>query len=147
MKAAQERGLMPSTGVGVGSLASVLLALLTTSVFFVLQDYGPESAIRKYNEAVLEGDNLALNQISSQTSDTPDGQWLQAQVHAFLAAGGRLRLEQMQRQPTTDLAEVEYVLRDPPAVRFLFVVTKENHVWRVNPQATHAVFDQVTGRK
>jgi hypothetical protein len=147
MKSAQQRGLMPSTGVGVGILASVLLALLTLSVFYVLQDYGPESAIRKYNEAVLNGDSLALNAISSQPIDSPDGEWLQAQVHSFLAAGGRLRLETIRREPTTDLAEVEYVLPDPPAVPFLFVVTKDNHVWKVNPSATHAVIDHFSGRK
>jgi hypothetical protein len=147
MKAAQERGLMPSTGVGVGIFASVLLALLTISVFYVLQDYGPESAIRKYNEAVLNGDVFAIDQISAQSSDTDDGQWLKAQVQFFLSKGGRLRLDRLVRQPTADIAQVEYVFREPPAIGFFFVVTKDNHVWRVNPQATHAVIDQVTGRR
>ncbi|MHB8637506.1 MAG: hypothetical protein ACYC96_13640 [Fimbriimonadaceae bacterium] len=146
MKAPRERGLMPSTGTGVGVLASILLALLTISVFYVLQDYGPESAIRKYNEAVQQGDVVALDQISAQPGETLDGQWLAAKVRDLLAAGGRLRLDTMDRQPTTDLAGVEYVLPGQQPVPFLFVVTKENHAWKVNPEATRKVFNQVTGR-
>jgi hypothetical protein len=141
MKAAQERGLMPSTGIGVGILASVLLGLLTLSVFFVLQDYGPESAIRTYNEAVLNGDTAAMDQISTQGHDDPDAEWLRVYVNEFLRQGGRLRLDRMDRDmdrvPAIAIAEVEYVRPAPPAMPWRFVVRKSDHVWKVDPRATH----------
>ncbi|HLK16134.1 MAG TPA: hypothetical protein VKT78_15120 [Fimbriimonadaceae bacterium] len=141
MKAARERGLMPSTGIGVGLLASILLALLTISVFYVLQDYGPESAVRKYNEGVLTGDLAAVNQISTQPVDPNDADWLRAYVQSFLRTGGRLRLMNMDRTPDRSVAYVEYVEPEPPSIQFLFVVRKQNHIWRISPTETRRVIE------
>jgi len=42
------------------AVAAAFLACLTIRVFFELQDYGPESAIRKFNEAVKNNDLGAM---------------------------------------------------------------------------------------
>lgn len=147
MKAAKERGLMPSTGIGVGILASALLALLTLTVFYVLRDYGPESAIRKYNEAVINGDIVGLDQISTQPDSSPSGGWLHDQVRDFLAAGGRLHLDRMERNPAQniDVASVRYVFPNQQVRGFLFVVTKQDHLWKVSPQMTEQALQRLLG--
>jgi hypothetical protein len=147
---------MPSTGIGAGILASVLLALLTSSVFYVLQDYGPESAIRKYNEAVRNDDILALRQATTQldhakapaaTAAEPDLTTYSRSVAQFvrdrLAANGRLRLDGMDRQPdqARATAGVEYVMPTGAPIQFLFVVVKEDHIWKVCPQLTVAALN------
>jgi len=43
--------------------AAAFVASLTIRVFFELQDYGPESAIRHINEAIRDGDSKTFNSL------------------------------------------------------------------------------------
>lgn len=135
MKASQ-RGLMPSTGIGVGLLASILLAALTISVFYVLQDYGPESAIRKYNEAVFNNDIGSADLYATQPYGRSEAAHLVFEaVRRSLAVGGRLRLLHMDRSPNGDaaLAVVAYVYPNGAVTQFDFEVVKQDHIWKVDP--------------
>jgi hypothetical protein len=150
VNSAKQRGLMPSTGIAAGIFASVLLSLLTLSVFYVLQDFGPESAIRKFNQAILDGDRNAEERASSQSLDGQEEQWLHTTVQRNLQAGGRLRLWQLDRHvdhpPSYVVAHVDYVFSNG-SLPFIFIVTYENHVWRVNPEATLAILRQLQGAR
>ncbi len=136
---------MPSTGLAAGILASVLLSFLTLSVFYVLQDFGPESAIRKYNQAILDGDYAMEARVSSQPIDSADGLRLHAFVLGLLRDGGRLRLWQLDRHvdqpPSYVVAYVDYVT-PTGSVGFPIIVTYENHAWKVNESATVAAIQE-----
>lgn len=49
-----------------GMAASGLLAAVTLTTFAVLRDYGPESAIRRFHEAIENGDARQLQAVSAQ---------------------------------------------------------------------------------
>src|SRR5687767_10393182 len=51
---------MSSPSRNHGWTASALLAVLTIAVFFVLQNYGPESAVRRFHDALLRRDGREL---------------------------------------------------------------------------------------
>jgi hypothetical protein len=146
-----------TTGLGAGILASSVLAAITLVVFYVLQDYGPESALRKYNEAVIsliqassssvspEARQAAINQdyqsldrVSAQPHGDPYSQWLGNIVVNCLRRGGRLRLIALVGGTPTDLvaANAAYVLPDGTQAYVFFYISRQDHVWKVDARQT-----------
>lgn len=113
--------------------ASIALAAVTLGVFGVLQNYGPESAVRRFHHAVATGDPKELAETivgDTRSSSVTD---LGTIVHAFL-------LENPQgfhivQQSRTD-KQVEILALYGSGRRIVWVVVKARDRWRVDPYLT-----------
>lgn len=126
-------------------IAAGLIATLTASVFFVLQNYGPESTVRRFHEAVVRKNFSELSRVSSgsirQATDRveldPATAMLWNFVTDLVAQGARLRLRDVQRGPGFVWVAVYYVVpgRAPVALPWLARHTPQGE-WKVDTLAT-----------
>lgn len=127
---------MPERKLGSADLlAAVVLAALTLTVFWMLRDYGPESAIRRYHAAVMARDPGKLQQSALQDIDSDANRILVASVNELLTSGARFRVLDVERTPTEVRAIVEYVF-PTRRIPMLWVVAKRQGLWRVDANQT-----------
>jgi len=120
---------------------AAVLALLTLLVFYVLQDYGPESALRKFHEAALKGDSGSLDRVSVGGSADQVTREAAATVQYFLkdppsGGGGRYRLLRTDHRGRTVGAEAVYVFPSGQTKTIYWIVVKQGNRWRVDALAT-----------
>ena len=123
-------------------VAAVLLAAVTLGVFSVLQDYGPESAIRRFHHAVQVGDLNELQRVTKQDLREGSPAKLTAWVSNIIHAGARYRLLRVERQPTEVYAALEYVLPNGESYPTVWIVEKERTAgssWKVDAKLTYQV--------
>ncbi|MCO5297764.1 MAG: hypothetical protein M9921_12985 [Fimbriimonadaceae bacterium] len=123
-------------------IASGLLAVLTLSVFWVLQYYGPESAIRRFHVATLSGDLAELQQVTSEDVGDPAVLSLREKVYLIAKAGGTFELGRMGLDGRSVTAEVRYRIPRLGILVTVWLVQKppsDNH-WKINATRTLANF-------
>ncbi len=118
--------------------AALLLAVLTLSVFWVLQDVGPESAIRRFHQALARRDAGELQSVTLQPLQAPAPQALVSRTQTLLTQGARFRVLRMDRTPNQVIAEVAYVLPNKTGTVMLWVIRNSDRTaaWRVDATAT-----------
>lgn len=121
--------------------ASLILTVLTLTVFFILQDYGPESVIRRFHQAALEDDRAAISQTVMGGPDTPWAIKLQQSVRQLAREGYRYEFSRVIRLPRQVYVNVVYYPPGFPAVNapgvvFGWVVQKPQRRWEINPRLT-----------
>lgn len=124
---------------------AIALAVLTLAVFWVLQDYGPESAIRRFHDAVLSRDALALAQVTEDDLNDLPTQRLIQNVLLLGEKGATYRILGMQRETRRVAAEVQYNLPDGKSGRTIWIVVKRNRVWKVEASETGQYFRKTLG--
>lgn len=129
----------------VGLLSSAILSLLTLSVFWMLQSTGPESAVRKFHEAVAAGRPDQIKDVVTSDPSDPNVQKLAAGVSALLRANANIQLAGADRQPGVVNLQIVYVLRDGRAMRHVFVVRRVGRYWKIDAAATISFFRQSLG--
>lgn len=128
-----------------GYAAASVLATITLGVFYVLQDYGPESAIRRYHQAILKQDRLDLQRVSVQEIDSENSRLLAREVGGFLAIGN-YQLVRMERTPGEVRAGVVYRPRGTQDVfPMIWIVEKKGGVWKVNVDKTLTILRDSLG--
>lgn len=138
---------MKAGNASLGSLFSALgVALLTFGVFFVLQDYGPESALRKFHRAAVNGNLAEVMDVVAQDAARENVEGLAAMVYNYARAGARYQLLHVKRENKRVVAEVAYVLPNRPiAYPVLWVVEKKPGGWRVDVDETVKIRLQTYG--
>jgi hypothetical protein len=126
-------------------LAAGVLALLTIAVFYSLQDYGPESAIRRFHAAIVRGDREELQRVTEQKLDSQNVARLAVQVQAFMQEGFRYQLLRMQRSPSQVRAAVVYTAPDHQVFPMIWVVEKTGRVWKVDADKTATIMRDSLG--
>jgi hypothetical protein len=131
----------------ISSLVSALvLAVLTGGVFWILQDYGPESALRKFHRAAVNRDLRELSQVVTQDSFRQNVELLAAMVEGYARNGARYQLREVNRQNRRVIAEVEYVFPNRGlSVPMFWVVVKDREGWKVSANDTEAVRRRMYG--
>ena len=119
-------------------LSAGILALLTLGVFYVLQDYGPESAIRKFHVAAAAGDAGALQSVTQQPVRTQEVQILAAKVRRLLGEGYRYQVLRMDRSPTQVRAAVVYTVGNIELPE-IWVVEKDGRSWKIDAFTTEGI--------
>lgn len=135
---------MPSSKSRIWAfVAAAALASLTLGVFAPLQNYGPESAVRRFNVALLRHDPLDLQRVTEQDLRTADANELARRVLSLLRAGASFQLVRMERQSSQVRAVVVYTVPSNPSVSpgkvqfpMVYVVEKTGRVWRINASKT-----------
>lgn len=118
-------------------VAASVLAVLTLSVFYLLREFGPESAVRKFHRAVLSRNYAQLNEVIHSETDPVELDYLASRVWNFAATDGRFQIRSLQRSTDQVTAEVEYSFPNRALVVTTFwVITRESSAWKVNVNAT-----------
>ena len=129
-----------ASGRDKGWVSGAVLAGLTLGIFYVLQDYGPESAIRRFHRAIS---SQPVNvQELAQVTQQEVGQGVVSQlVQTVLAidpTAQRYQLRRMDRSPRQVRAEVAYLTPPGYVVVLPWVVRKTpgSESWRVDAVET-----------
>ena len=127
------------------AVTAAALMLLTLAVFSVLQDYGPESAIRRFRDAVRRMDGRALAAVTEEPLDDPRVTHLVQAVKALDESGASYQILRMDREPRRVAAEVLYTLPDGRQGQTWWIVVKSRRAWRVEARETGRAFRQTLG--
>ncbi len=126
--------------------AALALALLTTGVFFVLRNAGPESALRRFHQAALNGDARELATALTPESGERSVRALAGRVVEFGQAGGRFRLESLDRRGRVAIADVSYLFPNRGlAVSTLWVLENRKGRWLIDADETARIIPRVLG--
>ncbi|MFM9873987.1 MAG: hypothetical protein ACKVQS_11045 [Fimbriimonadaceae bacterium] len=115
--------------------SAIILTLLTLSVFAYSKDQGPESAVRRYHQAIAEGDMESLRQ--NEVSESRYSKQLSTYLVQVMAQSQRASLGRVRQNGRFAYVDVIYPLasgRGMAAMRF--VVEKPKLRWQVNPDET-----------
>lgn len=125
-------------------LAAILLSLGVLSLFVRLQEYGPESAIRRFHQAVALGPkgDAQLQRVTVQKVESDDVRYLEnAVVEATAGGRNRFRILRTDRTPTQVRAVVAYT-RPVGPLYLVWVVDRVGRNWRVNATQTTLLLPQ-----
>jgi hypothetical protein len=111
---------------------AVILSAICLVTFAALRDYGPESALRRFHEAVRDGDDAAITLAVGLDVSQAKLEFARAQVWNLIQQGARYRILKMDRTPTRVGAEVVYTLPNGYSINFYWIMKKERRVWRVD---------------
>jgi hypothetical protein len=127
-------------------LAAGALALVTLLVFFILQDYGPESSLRKFHEAIVQQDAKELGEVTTTNLADADTKLAVNVVSTILVSGNaRYRLLMTDHQKGWIGAEVQYVYPNGQTRTIYWVVRKVGRDWKVDPTATRQIMSMPAG--
>jgi hypothetical protein len=117
------------------------LAAMTLFVFAVLQDYGPEAAIRRFHTALAQNDARGIMELSYPPSAQPGTitrsayELSQFVRNRFVIRGARVQLYAMSRRPDRAAAVVTYLLPEG-AEAMTWILRKSNREWKVDTAET-----------
>lgn len=120
-------------------LSAGAISILTLYVFSRLQEYGPESAIRRFHTAIFYNDPQELQRVSVEPIRSRSVISLAGQVRGMLLQGATIQLSRMERTPDQVRAAVVY--RNPKGEVFpmIWIVERSGRTWRVNAEKTVTV--------
>lgn len=120
-----------------GWLAALLLSALTLSVFAVLQNYGPESAVRRFHEAAVNRNAEQLRRVSVRDLQDMPTRYLTFRVDELIRSGTRIQIRRTIREPRRVLVEVRYFFPGGGQTSLWWHVERQpNGEWRVNARRT-----------
>ena len=113
--------------------ASLVLAGVTLAVFATFQNYGPESAVRRFHHAIANHDRAELEQVVEGGADSSAVRELGSAVSGALAASGaNYQIVTSERTPTQVVMLARYRGHDS----IVWIVTKARDRWRIDPYLT-----------
>ncbi|MFN3962356.1 MAG: hypothetical protein ACK4NQ_05195 [Fimbriimonadaceae bacterium] len=117
-------------------IAALCLAVLTLAVFGQAQNTGPESAIRQYHQALLAspGGNDRGPVMPLQREDVT--QPFNQLIEQLLKAGAQVRFGRITKHLPDATVEVAYLRPNGETWAFLYVLRREQGVWRVDVEQT-----------
>jgi hypothetical protein len=126
-------------------ITAAILALVTLGIFFVLQHYGPESAVRRFHQGALNGNDRELALVTFQDLRDPNVVFLRRMVVDWVRTGGQVRIGRIERLNTrTAIAEVGYIY--PRGIRVVhWAVERRPEGWVVNAEETVNRFRRFMG--
>ncbi len=115
-------------------LAAAALAVLTLATFAVAADRGPESAVKRFHEAIKEGDEAAIDQVLVGSPDGADQARLIGVVRQLLTIDSRVELGRVASIGREATVDVRYPIRGGSFVRF--VLDQQQGRWQVDAKKT-----------
>lgn len=136
----QARSPVPSS-----IIASLFLSVLTLSVFALSRDRGPESTVRRFHQALFEGDPIALLR-TMVDGDKESGRYLRREVGRALARGVQIQLGRVTTEGRLAYVDVIYVTPGNQTVgAYRFVVKQVDSRWLIDAGATIRLQVQMYG--
>lgn len=130
------RAMPPRHSTSASIVASLALAAVTLAVFFVLQDYGPESTLRRFHEAILQRDAETVNDVTVGGLKDPPTEQEVSNIYGYLQRGARYRLLGTDHRGRWVGAEVQYIFPSGRTATYYWVIVKRGPQWKVDAEAT-----------
>ena len=122
------------------AIAAAFLACLTVRVFSELQNYGPESAIRRFYQAVKANDRKAVESVMvPQQIDGPNFKYLVGKLMAWNAEGANLQVARIERTGNEVRAVVVFSFPSGTVTGFVWVVERSGKDWLVDTNKTATI--------
>jgi hypothetical protein len=121
------------------AVAAGVLAVLTLAVFYVLQDYGPASAIRRFDAALLSNDAAGVQQVIDSPIGDPDLALIVDRLRPYLTQSSSPEVARIDRQQGRVRIAVVYPLQNKDRFAMIWVVDKKGPLWKINTKLTAAV--------
>jgi hypothetical protein len=126
-------------------VAASILSVLTLAVFFTLRNYGPQSAVRRFHQAVASRNPTEMSRYAEEVPSNPELLELGSFVYQNMM-NGQPRLIAV--QPGNNRAKVLVVYQNkfaaPQPVVFIVDQDTKTHLWRVNCSATFSAIVDYT---
>lgn len=114
------------------------LALLTLSVFFILRNYGPQTALRRFHIAAVQGDRAGLQGVTLQDIRSQTADMLRQRVQYAARIGGQFEI--LRVLPKGRQAEVDVRYTFPSqgfAAISVWRLRRERGSWKVDADETY----------
>ena len=126
-------------------LTPLLLAALTLTVFAKLQDFGPESTLRRFHQAAIRGDVPTIDATTAEGANSPFVQALAQGIRSYAETGAPIQPLGMMRGPGEAICEVAYADRQSGMSVHLWVLKLRGRTWKINAEATYLGWRQSPG--
>ena len=127
-------------------VAAAVLAVAVLGLFLRLQEYGPESALRKFHQAIARGSLTDLQRVTAEDVRAPAVQSLARGVASIMVtSNNRFRILRTDRTPNQVRAVVAYTLPQGPPQYVVWVVDRRGRSWRVSVEGTVRVMEDGLG--
>ena len=121
-------------------IAAAFLFCLTIRVFSELQNYGPESAIRRFNMAIKANDRKGLEAVMvAQQIDGENFKYLLAKLMSWNAEGATMQVARMERTGNEVRAVVVFSFPSGKMTAFVWVVERRGKDWLVDTNKTATI--------
>lgn len=121
-----------------GLSASAILATLTILIFVVLQNYGPESVVRRFHRAAVADDLSSLAQTVLGDPTEAATVALKETVRGLAQSGYRYEFQRLERLDRRVFAYVSYHPPRPgPELIIRWVVDKPRRRWEINSNLSY----------
>jgi len=133
-------------------ISALVLACLTLGVFYVFQDFGPESAIRRFNEACIRNNDDELQSVIAENFQRNNVLLLKQQLRTWYENGATMQLAEMERSEKEVRAAVLFTI--PPNQDYplgtqwamIWVVTRRGKFWLVDANKTATILTDALPR-
>lgn len=126
-------------------VAATTLSVLTLAVFFTLRNYGPQSAVRRFHQAVASRNPTEMSRYAEESPTNPELLELGAFVYQNML---NVQPRVIAVQPGSNRAKVLVVYQNRYAATqpVVFIVDQDakTHSWRVNCSATFSAIMDYT---
>src|SRR5687767_14248067 len=124
-------------------VVAVILAAFTVGVFYILQNYGPESAVRRFHNAVAANDLDALARVIQEDVRSPAVRELRSRVWAINETARGIILFSSNRRTREVLVVGQYIAGNGYKFALPWLVQKKNTTnWRINVTGTLILMDR-----
>lgn len=124
----------------MSGIVAAIVAVITLGTFYILQDYGPASAIRRFHEAIFNNDVGELQQVTYDKINSPAVRELITAVNSIGEPASHPQVARMDRQVGEVRAAVVYTYPNNLRTARVWVVEKHDKLWQVNAEKTVAIW-------
>ena len=117
-------------------IPAALMAAVVFFVFFTLQNYGPESAVRRFHEGVLDQSYVEIDDVILRPSNPNHVGLLEMYVANHLAQGAQITLHDVERAPTSVSVSVVYHAPNTLPASVTWATQKTEDGWKVDVDRT-----------
>ena len=119
-----------------GLVTASILAVLTLGAFYILQEYGPVSAVRRFHMALARGDKASEQQVIDEPVKDESVQYLEKIVGGLIGQGVQPQLARMDSQGDQDDVAVVYHLPDGGTLAIIWIVERKKSIWKIDAHST-----------
>lgn len=116
--------------------AAASLAVVTLSIFALQQNYGPDSAVRRFELAVREKNLQALQASTTDPIDSFQVGYLVDTIRQIQASGGSLRTVRTRREGRLASVQTSINLPGGRSMDMVWIVVRQDGAWRVDARGT-----------
>lgn len=115
-----------------GIIAGSALAVVTLTVFYRLQMFGPTSAINRFNQAAAEWNTQDLGLVTVQTQYNQADFQVVTLAHNMSLNARAIRIVNLEQSGKAAIARVVYEMPNGGSSVMLYVLTESHGIWRID---------------